>query len=239
MIIPELCSVIMIVQDGERFLAEAIESVLAQSYAPLELLLVDGGSTDGTAQIARRYPEVRWIDQVGEGVAEAYNSGIRAASGAYIAFLSHDDRWTPAKLRLQISMLAACPELLYTYGRVRFFLEPGCTMPAGFNPTLFVGEHSIRIMEVLVARRAAFTTIGLLNPAFSPADDVDWFARAADLGAPAAEVEGLLLHKRIHDHNTSLHDLARNNHLLMAILRASIARKRAQASAAGRQKPSS
>jgi hypothetical protein len=94
-----MVSVIIAVRNGERFLRLAIESVLAQTYRPFEIVVIDGHSDDQTAAIAGSFPEARVVPQAGRGVADAYNLGIESAKADFIAFLSHDDLWTPDKLR--------------------------------------------------------------------------------------------------------------------------------------------
>jgi glycosyltransferase involved in cell wall biosynthesis len=86
------------VYNGEAFLADAIESVLAQTFRPSEVLVIDDGSTDGSADVARRYPEVRYVHQENRGDAGARNAAIEHAQGDHIAFLDADDVWKPRKL---------------------------------------------------------------------------------------------------------------------------------------------
>ncbi len=222
-----LVSVVMAVRNGERFLASAIESVLAQDYRPLEIVLVDGQSTDRTPQIARSFDLVRYVYQTGTGVADAYNLGVASAQGDFIAFLSCDDLWTPDKLSTQMEAMLADPSLEFTVARVRFFLEPGSSIPPGFRKELLEGDHVGVIMETLVARRAVFDKVGEFDPSMPIGNDVDWFARARDMGVHSAVIPKVLLHKRIHDTNLSLSGPA-NNQDLMRALRASILRKRMQ-----------
>src|SRR5262249_34206604 len=120
---PPLVSVVMIVRNGERFLASAIRSVLAQDYRPLDVVVGDGQSTDSTVAVAARFPDVRLILQEGRGVADAYNVGIAAARGELVAFLSHDDLWTPDKVSTQVALLQAQPAIQYCVARAKFFLE--------------------------------------------------------------------------------------------------------------------
>ncbi|WP_017718246.1 glycosyltransferase [Kamptonema formosum] len=223
-----LVSVIMAVKNGERFLAEAIESVLSQTYEPYEIIVVDGQSTDSTEKIAKSYKPVRYIRQTGQGVADAYNAGIDAARGEFVAFLSHDDLWAPNKLSVQVDYLISHPEIQYTVAKAKFFLEEGYSIPPGFKPELLEGEPICRTMETLVVRKTLFEEIGKLNPEFSPADDVDWFARAKDRKIPMAVIPEVLLSKRIHDANTSLSDQKLNNQLLLRILKQSIERQRSR-----------
>jgi glycosyltransferase involved in cell wall biosynthesis len=220
-----LASVVIAVKNGERFLRGALESVLAQDYRPLEILVVDGGSSDRTVEIARSFENVQIINQNSEGVAGAWNEGIAAATGAFVAFLSHDDLWTPDKLRLQIYHLLDHPEIHYVISRINFFVEPSCRIPSGFRKKLLQADHIGRLMETLVVRKSLFEMIGTFTPQLSTAEDVDWFARAQDYGIPMAIIPRILLHKRIHDANISL-SLSQNNHNLLRALRQSIIRKR-------------
>lgn len=220
-----LASVIMPVRNGERFLSQAIESVLGQSYRPIEIILVDGRSTDGTAAIARSYAEVCYLQQSGGGVGAAYNLGIEASSGEFLAFLSHDDLWPPDKLSVQIDYLMRHPHTLYTVAYAEFFLEPGCVVPPGFRREILERARPAPIMETLVARREVFQRVGMLDPRLSSAEDVDWFARAHDRGLPMVVIDRVLLRKRIHDRNSSLATADNTRNLLVA-LRRSLARKR-------------
>lgn len=220
----QLASVIMPVRNGERFLSQAIESVLGQSYRPIEIILVDGQSTDRTAAIARSYAEVRYLQQAGGGVGAAYNLGIEASSGDFLAFLSHDDLWLPDKLSIQIDYLVRHPETLYTVAYAEFFLEPGCVVPPGFRREILEHARPAHIMEALVARRVAFCRVGMFDARLSSAEDVDWFARARDLAVPMAVIDRVLLRKRVHDRNISL--VAGNTPNLLVALRRSVARKR-------------
>ena len=100
-------SVIIPVFNGEKHIAEAIDSVLCQDYSPLEILVIDDGSTDNTIEIVESYGhKVRLIKQSNRGSAAARNNGIRNARGEYIAFLDSDDVWWPHKIRYQMDSLA-------------------------------------------------------------------------------------------------------------------------------------
>ena len=220
-----LVSVIIPVKDGERFLAQAVNSVLGQDYEPLEIIIVDGQSVDKTAEIAKSFEAVRYISQVDRGIADAWNVGIDAASGEFVAFLSHDDLWTPDKLSVQVNYMHSHPEFQYTITMVRFFLEPGYDIPPGFRKELLEGYHVGRIMETLVAHKAVFDGIGGFNPDLSSAEDVDWFARANDKNIPMAIIPAVLLHKRVHDTNLSM-NIPTNNRDLLKALQKSIVRKR-------------
>jgi glycosyltransferase involved in cell wall biosynthesis len=219
-----LVSVVVPVENGERYLGQAIASIFAQEYAPFQVIVVDGRSVDRTRQIAESFASVRYLRQPGHGVADAYNAGISTARGEFVAFLSHDDMWTPDKLRVQVNFLVAHPEIRYSIARVKFFLEPGCTPPQGFREELLEGDHVGYIMETLVARRDVFARVGLLDGRLPIGNDTDWFARAHDARVAMAALPNVLLKKRIHDANLSS-DRSRAHQDLLTIIKDSIDRK--------------
>ena len=126
---PPLVSVICPFLDEERYLAEAVESVLAQDYPAFELILVDDGSTDGSSALARalaaREPDrVFCIDHPGHanrGPAASRNAGIAAARGSFLAFIDGDDVWRPGKLTQQVAILANDPALGAVFGTVNYW----------------------------------------------------------------------------------------------------------------------
>ena len=220
-----LVSVVVAVRNGERFLAQALSSIVEGSYRPLEILVVDGDSSDRTVEIACSFEHVRCVVQRGQGIAAAYNTGVEEARGEFVAFLSHDDLWVPQKLKTQIGFMAENPAVQYTIARAEFFLEPGHAIPRGFRRELLEGDHVAPIMETLVARRSLFESLGKFDTSLSIDNDVDWFTRASDCNIPTAVMPQVLLHKRVHDTNLSM-NVETNNRDLLKLLKTSIDRKR-------------
>jgi glycosyltransferase involved in cell wall biosynthesis len=222
-----LVSVVLPVRNGARFVREALLSVLDQDYRPIEVTVVDGASTDGTRELVEQHANagVRLADQRGLGIAAAWNQGIAASQGPFLAFMSSDDKWLPGKLTRQVETLLAEPELQYTVTHFRYFLEPGCAIPPTFNRTLLGVDLVGRIMETLVARRTAFDRVGEFDTGLRTAEDVDWYARAKDLGVPMRVLSDVFLEKRVHDENISTAG-AQNMPHLMAALKRSIERRR-------------
>lgn len=220
---PSSISVIVAVRNGEKYLLRALRSVLTQDYPPQEILVVDGGSTDRTRQIAESFAGVRVITQMGRGIADAYNCGIASSTGDLVAFLSCDDEWMPDKLQVQADFMKANPALLYTLTLAQSRLEDGHTPPAGFRMDLLAHEHS-GAMETLMARRDVFEKVGPFDTRFQTAEDLDWFARANDLNIPMARIPRVLLIKYVHDANLSL-TTPTNNQSILTLLRKSIQRK--------------
>lgn len=217
-------SVIIAVKDGARYLLAAIDSVFAQDHPALELIVVDGGSTDGSREIALSCDGVRVLGQNGSGLADAWNTGIAAASGDYVAFLDSDDAWEPDVMTDRVRALSGDPGARMQTGRVRFFLEPGHRLPPGFKPELMDADRVAPIPGTLLAERALFDDVGGFDTRLKIAADVDWFARAKDAGVPTSVFDRLVLHKRIHGGNLA-GDAKVNNTELLSLLRASLARQ--------------
>jgi glycosyltransferase involved in cell wall biosynthesis len=189
---------------------------------------VDGASTDDTAAIAARYPFVRMIQETGRGYASAWNDGIRAATGTHIAFLDSDDRWVVDKLQMQVAALADDPLARCVIGHVQFFAEPGRPLPPSFKPQLLERSHVAYMPGALLVHRSVFDDVGLFDPSWTIANDIDWFAELKDKAVRVAIVPHVLIHKRVHDGNVS-YLAARSpqvNTEILRLLRRSIHRQR-------------
>ena len=130
-----LVSVIVPVYNRARLVAETVESILVQTYQPVEIILINDGSSDGSLAVLReyesRYPkQIRVIDQPNQGQTTARNNGIKVARGQFIAFLDSDDLWVKDKLERQIPLFAEGVGLVY--GAVELINENGET--TGFDP---------------------------------------------------------------------------------------------------------
>ena len=198
-----LVSVIIPVYNGARFLRAALESVFAQTYRPIEVIVVDDGSSDASGGIAESFPEVHYIRQENQGVAAARNNGIEVARGEFFAFLDQDDLWTPEKLKVQIEHLLSNPQIGYTLTNQQYFLEPGTPLPAWFRKDLLSSVHTGWVLGTLVVRRTTFEQVGGFATGYSAANDSDWFFRAKAADVPMEVVPELLLLKRIHENNDS------------------------------------
>src|SRR5712692_8045370 len=118
---PFFVSVIVPVYNGEAFLAEAVDSIQRQAYQPLETIIVDDGSTDGTAGIAARFKDnVRYVYQSNNGPPAARNKGLKMARGNVIGFLDADDLWSENKLELQLAYLAEDSSVEIVLGHTQY-----------------------------------------------------------------------------------------------------------------------
>lgn len=227
MVSKPLVSVIIPVYNGEQYLAEAIESVFAQDYRHIEVIVVDDGSIDNTADIARSYREVRYIYQINQGHGKAKNVGIAATRGEFIAFLDADDLWLPNKLSHQVDYLLNHSHIEYTLCKMRMFLEPGTNLPAGLNKDHLLEETLAYIPSALLVRKTVIEKIGVFDSTYRHSNDSDWFFRANDAGIPMTVLPEVLLYRRIHSCNLTQEIQAINSELLR-VVRSSILRKHNQ-----------
>lgn len=181
-----LVSVIIPTFNCPQFLKAAVESVLAQTYVHLEVVVVDDGSTDDTAEVVRQFESrVRYIYQDNAGTASARNTGIHNASGEIIAFLDHDDLWLPEKLERQIPWLSSEANIGMVFCGRQFFNtysnEVTSSHPA--EPELsvhdFLGHTTIALQSAIVPR-AVFDAVGLFDEQLLGTDDWEMCIRIAE-----------------------------------------------------------
>lgn len=220
-------SVIIPTLNAARFLRQAIESVMAGDVLPREIVVVDGGSSDGTETIARSFPKVRWIVDLEKGYGAAINRGLGEASAARVAFLEADDLWLPRRLAAQLEYLERVPDGDICFGRVRRFLEPGFPPPPGFRMETLDRELESPLLSVALIHRRVFAQVGMFEPTYTSGADMDWIARARDAGLRFHYPAELLVRKRIHDANVSS-NIELGHADLLGALRASARRKLTQ-----------
>jgi glycosyltransferase involved in cell wall biosynthesis len=222
-----LVSVIIPVYNGERYLAEAIDSAFAQEYRPLEIVVVDDGSTDGSADIARSYADVRYIHRPNGGPAAARNTGISASAGEFIAFLDHDDIWVSNKLSIEVELLVTHSQLGCVMSRAQLFLDDLKEWPAWVTLGLEGAATHTHLQSALVVRRDVFNRIGLFDEKYRVAEDTEWLMRASDADIEITYMVPALLRRRVHSGNLSYRqDLAR--YFVVRAVHGSIQRQRAR-----------
>ncbi|SRR5579875_2527316 len=195
-----LISCIVPVFNGERYIGEAIESIIAQTYRPLQIIVADDGSRDGTRAVVRGYGEqVTYLWQPNGGPPAARNLGLSAASGEYIAFLDADDLWHPEKLARQMARFQSRPELELCLTQVKNFwvLELIGEERRVLDQGLAVVITACMLSSAL-ARRSLFQAIGQFNPQLFLGDDTDWFRRVSGHGAKFEILQDFLVYRRLH-----------------------------------------
>lgn len=223
-----LISCIVPVFNGERYLREALESIFHQSYHPLEVIIVDDGSTDGTAAVAAAYGEkVTYLRQDNAGPAAARNLGLSVSHGEFVAFLDADDLWHQEKLARQMARFQARPELEMCIVHVQNFWAPELQAEATrFHDQRFMQPQPGYTMQALLARRPLFGRIGKLNPALRQAEDTDWFLRATEQGTVMDVLPEVLVYRRLHQANLTRSEASANREWLTRVFKASLDRRR-------------
>lgn len=215
---PALISVVMPVYNVEAFVAEAIGSVLAQTYDAFELIIVDDGGSDASMEIVRGFRDdrIRIVSQSNRGLAGARNSGIAAARGELIALLDSDDRWAPDKLMLHAVHLRSNPHIGVSYAGSQLIDASGRPIAAAMRPRLegIDAAHILRRNPVgngsaAVLRRSALDVAAFEHPAepgricwfdesFRQSEDIEmWLRLSARHGVRFEGIGGLLTDYRI------------------------------------------
>ena len=202
-------SVVIPAYEAERFLGEAIESVLAQTYSPVEMIVVDDGSTDRTAEVAAAYDGVKVIVQENSGPSAARNRGFAAASGEFIAFHDSDDADDarqaggadrPHAREPRRGLRARHPRAdRRARGRAALLgRRLGGADRDAARPAELTDEPDVHPMTMVV-RREAFERVGDFDPTMRAAEDFDWMLRASEEGVEIARLsDQVLLRRRVH-----------------------------------------
>ena len=209
-----LISVIMPVLNGERFIAEAIASIHAQNYPNLEILVIDDGSTDNSAEIAEQMGAIVFKQAKNTGIAAARNRGLAAARGQLIAFLDADDLWVQNKLELQLKVLQKHPDILAVTGFVEQFFMLSSRQP-------IIIKTFLPVVSAVLVRREVFDQIGIFDETMTQSEDLDWFLRLREQSLGFVMLAQILLRYRSHDTNITSDKQAVRYWALQAIHRRS------------------
>jgi len=201
-----LISCIVPVFNGERYLGETLDSILAQTYLSLEIIVVDDGSTDGTAAVVAGYGKrVNYVWQANAGETAARNRGLNTAQGEFIAFLDADDLWHPEKLARQIARFQERPEIDLSFTRFQNFWMPELTLEEKrYQAHPLSQPVSAYTICTLLARPATFEKFGNF-PDHNPLrpQNMIWFLHAAEQGAIIEVLPDVLMYRRLHSANLS------------------------------------
>jgi glycosyltransferase involved in cell wall biosynthesis len=204
--------------NAARYLDEALASVISQDHAAQRIIVVDDGSTDGTADVAARFGAAVEIERRHNGgAAAARNTGIARSTAAVVAFLDADDRWSPHKLALQATALDTDPAIDFVLCLVRAFASPELpeaerSALEAQQPLPFAGW----IAGAMLIRRASFDRVGPFAEDLRVGEVVDWFSRAHRAGLKHRLIPEVLVERRLHRHNTTLQAAYRRDYLLAA-----------------------
>jgi glycosyltransferase involved in cell wall biosynthesis len=223
-----LISCVVPTYNSERYLRAALDSVLAQTYRPLQMIVADDGSLDATIGVVAGYGEqVELVCQPTAGPAATRNLGLRAARGELVAFLDADDLWHPEKLARQAACFDARPELDVCVTYVQMFWGDDLTEEA-----THYRDHP-RVQPVpgyatttLLARRRVFDVLGTFNTALWFGDATEWFIRATERAVVMEIIPDALTYHRMHRTNLTRRRRAASREEFLHIVKALLDRRR-------------
>lgn len=185
-------SVVIPAYNAVRFLAEAIDSVLTQVGAAREVIVVDDGSTDGTGSVAASFSEVKLVNRENGGIGAARNTGIREATGEFLAFLDADDIWPPG--RLNALHRALSDDVDAVFGQAIQFGEGRESSP----------PQAALVASTMLIRIETFRRVGEFDEHVKVGEFIDWWARAEEGGVRWTQIPDVVLRRRIHTTNTGI-----------------------------------
>lgn len=218
-----IISVVIPVFNGERFLTKAIDSVISQTYRPLEIIVIDDGSTDSTKLKLTAYPEVKYFYQNNQGVSSARNLGIKKASGELITFLDHDDLLISDSIQRRADYFHNNLDINCLITMHQSFLEQGFDQPPWIPDTEF--KEGTYGFGYLMAKRSMLEKVGGFNPKFRTGEFMEFFFHLKDFGFEIAKLPEITVLRRIHGENLSKNVRAMRENLLKSA-KASIERQK-------------
>jgi glycosyltransferase involved in cell wall biosynthesis len=224
-------SVMIPVYNGEAYLGEAVQSVLTQSYRPIEIVVVDDGSDDASGTVARRFGDaVRYERQPHRGNGAARNRAVALATGKLFTFLDADDLLVPGALERLAGVLERDPSLQAVYGHVREFVSPDVDPGARARLRPPIDRIAGCLPTNMLMRREAFLRVGEFATGLRVGVTVDWSARAQELGMATVLLDDVLFERRLHADNNGLRERQHASHYLH-VVKAALDRRRAAADA--------
>jgi glycosyltransferase involved in cell wall biosynthesis len=194
-----LVSVITVVRNAALTLERAIRSVLEQTYRPIEYIVIDGGSTDGTVVIIRRFTDslAHWRSEPDRGISDAFNKGLAAASGRYVALLNADDWLEPQHVARAVAALERTGAG-FVFGDLVYHAPDGRALHRIRGDPEYARHIQSRMPEVnhptMLVRRTVYDRVGGFDPAYRCAMDYDWLLRVHRAGIRGAYDRNIVAH---------------------------------------------
>ena len=222
-------SVIVPCHNAERYIADALNSARRQLYDPLEIVVVDDGSTDRSAAAVAAFGDaVRYVRQPHLGASAARNHGVELATGQALAFLDADDLWTDGALARMVGALDHDPAAGMVVGQVEQFVSPEITPPDRLEFRFSPEPVVARLFGSVLVRRSEFDRVGAFSPQLASGEFMDWILRAEELGVRSVTLADVVLRRRLHRSN---HGIVRRESRLdyVRVVKAALDRRRAGA----------
>lgn len=222
-IVNTLVSVVVPAFNAESFIDEAIDSILAQRHRPIEVIVVDDGSKDGTAEVCLSLGgPVTYLHQENQGAAAARNTGVAASRGSILAFLDSDDVWTPDSLEVRLERLDDEPKMIF--GLEENFFSETLDDKERARRAVPTGQHRGFNPSAMITTREVFDRVGPFDVTIGVGEFLDWYMRARHAGIQEEIVSEVVAHRRIHATNTGITTKDRSGYL--TAVRRSIQRRR-------------
>lgn len=225
-----LISCVVCCFNSERYLSQALKSIFSQTYGAIEVIVADGGSSDGTAMVAAGYgKKVRYIFEKTSTPSEIRNLGLRESQGKFIAFLDADDLWHPQKLALQMACFVKRPklEICLSYAQM-FWIEDLKNEDELYRESPRMKPVPGYATTTLLARREVFKKMGGFNPKLWFADATDWFMRAFEKKIPMQMLPEVLTYHRLHESNLTRRQTDASRDEFLNVMKMALDRRRYQ-----------
>jgi glycosyltransferase involved in cell wall biosynthesis len=220
-----LVTIIIPVYNREKYVADALNSLLNDDYQPKEIVVVDDGSTDKTAEILSKYEGINYHYQEHQGVSVARNTGLNLSHGRYITFLDSDDIWMPGRLEYSVNFFQSHPEVDYLLGKQETFLEDGFLKPIHIKQSWLDFPQESSGTGVLMTKKTCFDKVGFFNTDFRSSEDKEWLLRASEAKLQMARIPLIMVKQRLHGQNISLQENENQMGRVFRIIHDSIKRK--------------
>jgi glycosyltransferase involved in cell wall biosynthesis len=223
-------SAIIPVRNGSRYVLEAIASCRAQTVPPAEIIVVDDGSTDGTAEFIRAasIPDVRVVEQPWLGVGRALNAAIATADpdAAFLAFLDHDDLWLPDKTELQLAAMTSNDALEAVFGHVVQFISADVAPEEAAKLEAPIEAQPGPTLSAMLLRRSAVSRLGPFPETRDAFAFPPWYVSAQHEGIASEMLMQTVVRRRVHLSNSTRTGRDHYNDAYLGLARAAILHRR-------------
>ncbi len=226
-----LISVMMPTYNNAKYISQAIESIYAQNYSNMEIIVVDDGSTDNTKEILKQYKDIKYFYTEHKGIPFARNIALENSKGEYIAFLDSDDYWLPNKLNTQMQYFKEHPDCEIVFTKYENFFENEHIKKSNraIKEKEFEQRNKYYLVTCLVTKNL-FTKCGRFGENFKTAEDVEFIHRLSSKGVKLKHIiTNVFYMRRLHGNNITLTKTKENINeefrLFSAVLRKGLEKK--------------